>query len=179
MCHPAAWAGASLAIGAAQAVSKYGAQQADAAAQLSQRYNAEVARAYEVDQITARQRQEHDASTQAQLDNAIRANKAVATVEAQAADAGVEGNSVESIARDFYRQQGRIDSTTQQNTKMSVQQLQEEKKGAEARFRQRTNFAEVRRPSLMGLGLEIAGAGVNAYELYDRRQNPFGRGSTK
>lgn len=179
MCDPVSLAASSFAIGAAGAVSKYAAGQQDAAAQLSyqaqERYNAEVARNYEYDQINARQVQEADAAAQSKFDNAIRAQQAVATADASAADNGIEGNSVESVARNFYRQQGRIDASTDKNTQMQIQQLEAEKKGAQARYQQRTNFPEVRQPSMLGLGLEIAGAGVNAYDLFDRKTNPFGK----
>jgi len=169
-----AFAGASLAIGTASAVSKHAAGQADASAQLAfqaqERLNAEVARNYEYNQIGSRQIQEADASAQAKFDNSIRAQQAAATANASAADVGIEGNSVESVARNYFRQQGRIDAATEENTQMQIQQLQEEKKGASARYAQRTNFPEVRRPSMLGLGLEIGGAGVNAYDLWSRHK---------
>lgn len=173
MClPPAAMAGASFAIGAAQAVSKYAAGQQDAASQLAyqaqERYNAEVAQNQEYNQIGARQLQERDAAVQAKFDNSIRATKAAATADASAADVGIEGNSVESVARNYYRQQGRVDAATDKNLQMTEQQLQEEKKAANARYRSRTNFPEVRSPSLLSLGLEIGGAGLGAYDMFDR-----------
>ncbi|TAJ97151.1 MAG: hypothetical protein EPO41_03935 [Reyranella sp.] len=177
-----AMAGASLAIGTAQAVSKYAAGQEDAASQRAYqaqaKYNAEVARNQTYDQIGMRQQQEIDAASQALFDNSIRAIKARATADAGAADAGVQGNSVESVARNVYMEQGRIDSATERNTKMSVQQLQEEKKQADAQYRSRTNLPEVRGPSALGLGLEIAGAGLSAYDLYDRPNRINGGGGT-
>lgn len=41
--------------------------------------------------------------------------------------------------------------------------------GAEAERVGRSTFAPIRQPSLVGLGLEIGGSAVNAYDLYDRR----------
>lgn len=183
MCSPVAMAGASLAISTAASVAKYATEQQDFAAgnayadrelqrQAQERYNAEVVRNYEYNQIGARQLQERDAAVQAMVDNQIRAIKAASTAEASAAESGVEGNSVESVARNFYREEGRIDTATERNLKMSVQQLQEEKKGSDARYRERTAFPEVRRPtnapSMLGLGLEIAGGALGAYDLFDR-----------
>lgn len=169
----AAMAGASLAIGAASAVTKYQAGMEDAAAQRQfqeqAKYNAEVARNQTYDQIAARQRQEIEAASQALFDNSVRALKAKATADTGAAEAGVHGNSVESVARGVYMEQGRIDSATERNVKMSVQQLQDEKKGARAQYISRTNLPAVRSPSLIGLGLEIGGAGLNAYDLFTRR----------
>lgn len=173
MCNPALLAGSSLAIGAAGAVSKYAAAQADAAAQATantqQAYNAEVARNQKWDATNTRQIQEGDAAQQAQMDNSIRALKAADTAKVEGGEAGVAGNSVESVARDFYRQQGRIDATTIRNTDMRVDALQDEKKQAEAERVGRSTFAPIRRPSLFGLGLEIGGAAVNAYDIYDKR----------
>lgn len=173
-----ALAGASLAIGTAQAVTKFAAGQEDAASQRAYqdqaRYNAEVARNQTYDQIALRQRQEIDAASQALFDNALRAIKARATADTEAADAGVQGNSVESVARNYFMEQGRIDSATERNTEMSVAQLQEEKKQADALYKSRTSMPAVRNPSLVGLGLEIGGAGVNAYDLWARRNKKPG-----
>lgn len=173
-----AMAGASLAIGTATAVTKYGAGMEDAASQRQfqeqQKHNAEVARNQTYDQIALRQRQEIDAASQALFDNALRAIKARATADAGAADAGVQGNSVESVARTYFMEQGRIDSATERNTSMSVAQLQDEKKQADALYKSRTNMPAVRNPSLIGLGLEIGGAGVNAYDLYQKRNRKPG-----
>ncbi len=173
-----ALAGASLAIGTAQAATKFAAGQEDAASQRAYqeqaRYNAEVARNQTYNQIALRQRQEIDAASQALFDNAVRAIKARATADTGAAEAGVQGNSVEGVARNYFMEQGRIDSATERNTEMSVVQLQEEKKQADAQYKSRTNMPAVRNPSLIGLGLEIGGAGVNAYDLYTRRNKKPG-----
>lgn len=173
MCHPAALAGASLAVGVAQAVSKFGAQSEDAANarqyQAQERYNAEVARNNTYDQLQRRQLQEVEAASQALMDNQIRAVRARATGDISAAESGVHGNSVESVARNFYTEQGRIDAATIRNNSMSVQQLQDEKRQAAAQYASRTNMPAVRSPSPIGLGLEIASAGVNAFDLYERR----------
>ena len=174
MCEPTSiMAGASLAIGAATAVSKYGAAGQDAAAQAKfngqQAYNAEVARNQKWDALNTRQIQEGDAAQQALFDNSVRALKAADSAEVSGGEAGVAGNSVESVARDFYRQQGRIDATTIRNTDMRVDALQDEKKGAETERLSRSQFAPIRQPSLVGLGLDIAGSAVGAYDLYGRR----------
>lgn len=167
---------ASFGIGAAGAISKYGAAASDAAAQAQyqaqERYNALYALGQNYNQIGARQVQERDSASQALFDNEIRAAQAVAKSQASAAEGGVEGNSVESVARDFYRQQGRIDNATIQNEGMAVQQLQEEKKQAQAQYLSRTNMPAIKQPSLLNLGLEIGGAGLQAFDLYDRRNNP-------
>lgn len=180
MCDPVSMAGASFAVSAASAVAKHQAGMEDAASQRGYqeqvRYNAEVARNNTYDQITSRQQQETDAASQALLDNAIRALKARATADAGAADAGVQGNSVESVARNVYMEQGRIDSTTERNAAMSIQQLQEEKKAARAEYTSRTNMPAVKDPSLLGLGLEIAGGAVNAGAMYSTmKRDPRGK----
>lgn len=184
MCNPAyAIAGVSFAVNAAQAVSKYGAAKEDAtnlaAYRAQESYNAEVDRNYKYNSIGLRQQQELDQKAQAEMDNQIKAVKARGQADASAADSGIYGNSVESVARDVYMQQGRIDSATERNTSMSVAQLQNEKEQANAQYISRTNQPAIRQPSMLGLGLEIAGAGVGAYDLYDRRQNGTGLGKTR
>lgn len=171
-----ALAGASLAIGAAQAIGKFGAGQEDASAALAyqaqQRQLAEYARNDQWNQIGKRQMQEVDAASAALFDNSIRGLKARDTAVVQGGEAGVSGNSVEAVARNFYREQGRIDSATERNLSMSLEQLQDEKRAAEAARVNRSTFTPVRSPSLMNLGLDIAGAGVNAFSIYKRASDP-------
>lgn len=173
MCGAAALAGASLVVGTISAIAKHQAANEDAdnarKFQAQERYNAEVARNNSYDQLQRRQVQEVDAASQALTDNQIRAVKARATGDTSAANSGVQGNSVESVARNFYTEQGRIDAATIRNNSMSVQQLQDEKKQVSAQYASRTNMPAVRSPSALSLGLEIAGAGVGAWDLYDRR----------
>lgn len=173
MCHPMALAGASFIVGAAQAVAKNQAQHEDANAmegfQRQERYNAEVARNTTYDKLQQRQNQEIDQASQALMDNQIRAVKARATGDTSAAESGMHGNSVESVARNFYTEQGRIDAATVRNNAMTVQQLQDEKKQTAATYASRVNQPAVRRPNALSLGLEIASAGVNAFDLYERR----------
>lgn len=184
MCGPTeALAGASFAVGAASAVSKYGAAQQDAANQQAVNnqlaYNAEVDRNQKYNQIGLRQQQEADSEQQALFDNQIRAVKARGTADASAADGGVSGNSVESVARNVYMEQGRIDSASARNTRDSINQLQNEKESANSEYRSRTTFSPIKQPSALGLGLDIASAGVQAYDLYDSRQNGTGKTRTR
>lgn len=166
-------AAASFAIGAAQSVSKFAAGQQDAASmrgfQAQEAYNAEYARNQTYNQIGLRQQQEIDAASQALMDSQIRAAKAKATGDTGAGEAGVHGNSIESVARGVLREEGRINAAALRNTDMSIDQLQEEKKAADAQYRSRTNFTPVRDPSVIDLGLGIGSAGLGAYDLYTRR----------
>ena len=169
-------AGASLAIGAASAVSKFSGAQEEAANQRGYQsqvaYNAEVSRNLSWNQIGMRQSEEADAATQALTDNQTRALKARALADTSAGESGVQGNSVESVARDFYMQQDKIDSATVRNNETSIQQLQMEKDQEQAKYAGRTQFPKIKEPSMVGLGLEIAGAGVSAYDTYDSMRNP-------
>lgn len=176
MCDPAsALAGASLAVGTAQAVAGYQGKMQDAGllaqAQAQQAVAAEVDRNLKYNALQQRQGQEMDAASAALTDNEVRALKANASAQVNAADGGIAGNSVEAIARDYFRQQGKIDAATIKNTDMSVQQLQEEKQQAEAQRAQRSTFAPIKLPSLASLGLDIAGSAVQAYSVYDRATN--------
>jgi len=173
-----ALAGASLAVGTASAIAKHAAAGEDASA--ARAYHAQQqqlalnARDDQWNAIGSRQQQEYEQAANALFDNLIRATRARATAEVQAGEAGVSGNSVEAVARNFYREQGRIDSATEKNLDWSLNQLQDEKRAAEAARISRSSFAPVRQPSLLGLGLDIAGAGVNAYSIYNRAQKPTG-----
>ena len=175
-----AMAGAGLAISAASAAANHKGKMDDAESmrgyQAAERYNAELARNTTYDQLQKRQTQEIEAATQALLDNSVRAVQARAKAEVSAAEGGVHGNSVESVARNLYMEQGRIDTSTVRNNEMAVQQLQDEKRQADASFRSRTNFPAVRSPSPLGLGLEIAGAGVSSYFNYERAKGRPTRG---
>lgn len=163
-------AGASLAIGTAQAVGKFAAGREDTSAALAyqgqQRQLAEIARNDQWNVIGRRQNEEVDAASAALFDNSIRGLKARDAARVQAGEAGVVGQSVEAIATNFYREQGRIDSATERNLSMSLESLQDEKRQAEAQRISRSSFAPVRQPSLMNLGLEIGGAGINALSIY-------------
>lgn len=169
-------AGATLAIGAMSAVSKFSAGQEDASAQKDYqeqvRYNAEVSRNLAWNQLGMRQSQEADAATMALTDNQTRAIKARAMNDVAAGESGVQGNSVESVARDFYMQQDKIDGATVRNVEMSIEQLQMEKEQEQAKYAGRTSFPKIKEPSMLGLGLEIASAGVSAYGTYDSIKNP-------
>lgn len=176
MCDPAsAMAGATLAIGAVQAVSKYSAGQEDASTQRDYQkqvaYNAEVSRNFAWNSLGIRQSQEADAATMALTDNQTRAIKARALSDTSAGESGVQGNSVESVARGFYAEQDRIDSATVRNTEMSIEQLQVEKAQEQAKFASRTAFPKIKEPSMVGLGLEIGAAGVAGYTTYDSIKN--------
>lgn len=120
----------------------------------------------ETTQATVRQLQERDKASTELFKNSIDAMRARAKAEATAADANVQGNSIEAIARDIYTQQGAIDVATIRNASQSIQQLQAEKESAGLRLRGRTTFQPIREPSLVGLGLGIAGAGANAAGTY-------------
>lgn len=167
---------ASLAIGAATAVAKKQASDVDAANQASYQTqvaaNAEVARNQAFNQIGMRQSQEGDAATAALTDNQTRALKARAMADTSAGESGVQGNSVESVARDFYMQQDKIDSATVRNSAMSINQLQMEKDQEQAKYVSRTQFPKIKEASMVGMGLEIAGSAVSAYGTYDNMKNP-------
>lgn len=170
MCEPTTLAAASFVVGAGQALMSYQAQQEEAAN--TRNYQAQQSalanRQYvaETQQLATRQMQEMDKGSTELFRNSLEAARARAKSAAGAADSGVEGNSVEAIARDIYSQQGAIDVATIRNTSQTVQQLQAEKEASGLRLAGRTTFQPVRDPSLIGLGLGIAGAGASAAGTY-------------
>jgi hypothetical protein len=184
MCDPASLlAAGSFAIGAAQSVTTYaaGAQEANnqRAYQAQATANAQAARIDTVNQLVARQGQETDKTAQALFDNKVRADQARARVDVSAGENGVLGNSIEVVARDYFAQQDRIDTATLRNNSMVQQQLEAEKTGADAQYRQRTTFQSIKEPSLIGLGLGIGGAAISAGSVWDRAQNGQTRSSTR
>lgn len=170
MCEPTTIAAASFVVNAGQAVVSYMAQGEEAASQrAAQAAQASLAnRQYisETQQTTQRQVQENDKAGAELFRNNLEAARARAKGAVGAAESGIEGNSVEAMARDIYTQQGAIDTATIRNTSQTIQQLQAEKDASALRLEARTTFAPVRSPSALGLALGIAGAGANAAGTY-------------
>ena len=174
MCEPTTLAAASLAVGVAQAGMGYMAQQEEAANQRAYqeqaRANAEQARQYDMQQLTLRQSQEGEKTGQQMFEARLDAAKRRSTAEVALGERGVVGESIDSIARDYFAQEGRNEASLLRNNTSVINQLQVEKDGATSRYVERTTFKPIKDPSALGLGLGIASAGVNAADLYYRRK---------
>lgn len=154
---------ASMLIGVGSQVASFIAQQQQARAQ--ERMNQAAAEAavrarnYENQLITTRQWQERDAAVERMLENRIAGLEAAATARASAASAGVEGNSVDALAAEYFGRAGRAEEAIARSANNVIGQLEAERRAAQARMEGRImSLPQVRRPSLAGLGLGIAGS---------------------
>lgn len=153
MCGPLA----TFAIGSLKAIVDFQAASAESAAVREASMNA-----YENDsvQLSRRQMQEADATTQKlQLSNLEEAQKAAA-VEVSAAESGIAGISLDNLLTDVARTGARNRMTEKENASMMVAQLQQEKKASQAQNQGRINSAP--RPSPLALVAGIGGAAVDA-----------------
>ncbi|WP_269929943.1 virion core protein, T7 gp14 family [Aminobacter sp. HY435] len=153
----------SAAIGVAQSVAQFAAQQQQAKA-----VEKNAIQAFENDQNQAslRQIQEADALAQKQkLQNLEEAEK-VAEVEVSASTANVTGISVGNLVAGIRRRASTNRQTQFENTKMTVAQLQMEKKASRSNAQSRINSAP--RPSALSLVAGIGGAMLDGYNTYDK-----------
>lgn len=161
MCGPLA----TFAIGALQAAVSFAAASAEASAT----YDA-ARQSYQVEQdtITKRQMQEQEATAQKlHLQNIEEAQKR-SEVELSAAEGNVGGISIGNLVADVTRRAATNRQTERSNLAMTVQQLQLEKKGSQARNQSRINASP--KPSPLTLVAGIAGAGLDAYgQMQDAR----------
>lgn len=150
-------------IGVAQSVAQYSAQMQQAKAV---EQNALQAFRNDQDQASLRQIQEADALAQKQkLQNLEEAEK-VAEVEVSAAGANVSGISVGNLVAGIQRRAANNRQTQFENTKMTVAQLQLEKKGSRTNAQSRINSAP--RPSALSLVAGIGGSLMDGYNTYDK-----------
>jgi hypothetical protein len=154
----------SFAVGAAQQVVQYQAQVQESKATQE---NALKAYANDQAQLSRRQMQEQDAASQKA--NTLNKEEAVKTseVELSASSAGVSGVSVSNLVADVHRRASESRVNQFINTKAAIEQLQQEKKGAQNTAQGRINSAP--RPSALGLIAGIAGSGLSAYSGYQKQ----------
>lgn len=177
MCEPISIAAATLAISAAATSYGYVQQSEQADAQNEaiednyERTRQEAVAAFERDttDIARRQVQEQDAAAQ-QREQFTREYDAVrAQTVTSAGERGIAGLSLDALLGDLAGQQATRLRTTNDNLNMTLQQLQREKESAGFAAQSRVNSVNrtpVAGPSLVGLGLTIAGQAVNAAGQY-------------
>lgn len=164
---------ASFAVSAAGAVMSYQQQNINAKNQTIQHHiNKENARKTFKDKntdISVRQSQEQEAASVEKFDTALEANKARATARVAAGEAGISGLSVDQLLRDFSGRQARYNDRVDQNTDWTINQLQQEKKGLGAQYKDRVAAVPVgQKPSWADAGLRIVSAGINAATTYKK-----------
>ncbi|WP_448955725.1 virion core protein, T7 gp14 family [Labrys neptuniae] len=171
MCDPITLGIASFAIGAASSVANYMGQQsaADAQNQMYEANRKNAVAAYEEKALGLgqRQAQEMDAAAADKFDTALEARAARATTSVAADQNGVAGATVDGLLRDMYAQEGRYGGRVDTNTDWSMAQIQQDKKSASYQTVSQVNSVpRGQKPSFMNLGLQIAGAGLNATSTY-------------
>lgn len=158
---------ASMVIGGASAVTGYMAQSQQAKEQA--RANAATAesalqaRNFQQQQLQTRALQERDAASERIFDSRVEALKGESAVAAAAGASGIQGNTVDALAREYWSASGRNEASIARNASNTVQQLAAESQGSQAQYEGRINAMPVaRKPSLWGLGLGITNAVTTA-----------------
>lgn len=167
MCFdPVTAAVLSFAVGATQSVAQYAAasQEASAVQKAATADNENQQR-----QITLRQMQEEDALHQKQQVENLQEAQRASAVALSAASSGVAGISVDNLIADVNRNAARNRMTAFENTRMTVQQLQQERKAAAAQAEGRINAAP--KPSALSLVAGIGGAALGGYNTYNKYMN--------
>lgn len=160
---------ASMAIGAASQVANYIGQSQQAAAtneyNRQLRDNARTDYNYHVQQDQQRMIQEADTASAKLFAGRIEALRGSGAASAAGYARGVEGHSVDALAAEYWTANDRNESairTTQNNV---VGQLMADEQAAGSTYVSRVNAARpVSSPSLLGLGLGIAGAVAGGFK---------------
>jgi hypothetical protein len=167
-------AGASLLIGAAQAVAGYQAQSAQHDAEVAMHKanveNTKTSTFDRYDQINERIVQESAAKSQELAEANIEAAKARAKARTAAVESGVSGLSVDAILGEMYAKQGRFARNTQVNFDYQTDYWRGEANSARAQGQGNINSTVPGpKPSFLPTALQIFGAGLNAAGgYYDR-----------
>lgn len=159
MCNPALLLEAgSFAVSAGSAVAGYSAQAKQAKANKTAAIDAN-AQTYKA--LDERASQEKDAATQTIMaaDRQARATDALARTSAGAA--GVAGASVDALLSGIAHDKFTAEQTINTNLGNTLQQIDAEKKGADATMVSRENAVPPPNPFM--LGLQIAGSALDAY----------------
>lgn len=123
-------------------------------------------------QVRLRQLQEGEALTGEKQQVAEETRAAQATAAVAAGTAGVSGNSVRGLIRDFRGRQGRYNASVDTQRRWNDQQTEQSLTGIQSQGQSQINSIQtVAPPSFFDAALRIAGAGAGAYAGYDERQN--------
>jgi len=162
MCEPVtittAATYAAVAIAAASAATSYVSQEKSAAAQTR---NAQEAYDSEVVQTKNTQVEATQASATAQSERARQAMVETAHLQALANESGTAGGSNDRVTNEANFNAGTDLATMQANAASSQRQLVNQLNGGYATAEQR--MSNIQQPSLIGAGLQIAGAATSAY----------------
>lgn len=171
MCNPMIMAiGGFLVQGAQAVVGFMGEQEEYNKAEAHRQQNIKNANSAALDQYNqtlTRITQEGDATGLQKAEAQRESRKARATASVAAGESGISGLSVDSLIADFHGREGSyIDQLNEQN-EWNTTQLQYDMKGINANAISRGNsIPEPTKPSFLGAGLRIMGAGLGAFGNY-------------
>lgn len=153
----------SFAVGAAQAIAQYSAQQ-----QAYDDNKAAVEASYrdQQTQLTQREMQEQDALKQKLQQQNIQEAQASAETQVNGAASGFTGISLDNLMADVSRRASMNRETERTNTDMIISQLETEKTAAQSTAQGR--IASVQPPSALSLVAGIGSAAVNGYSSYTK-----------
>lgn len=170
MCTPIA--AASFGINAASIAASYVGQSRMAKAQetYQQKQGTAALEAYRQNLAAlGLKRQEDAASASDQLQQAQReAIQARSSAFTAAGEAGISGNSVDALMRDFTARELNFRSNTATNLKSRSGQIDREMLSVQAGAQSQVNQAKtpVAKPSLLGAGLQLGGSALDTYSKY-------------
>lgn len=160
-----------LAITAASAAAQYQGQKNQAAAQANQ--NAQQTALINQDRInkySAAQQQQDLVNQEAyqKLDqNGQATRSALATAMTSAGEAGVSGTSVSALQQEYLSRQGDYANDVENNRVASDERLTQQMQGFDVQAQSAINSErQPVQPSMLGMGLQIAGGAANAYSNY-------------
>src|SRR5713101_2103447 len=92
---------------------------------------------------------------------------ALATADVAAGEAGVSGNSVDAVAREFYSRGDAYADTVAANQKADIDRLQLQMKGFNIQAANQVNALPVAQPpSFLDAALRIGSGAANAYQKF-------------
>lgn len=157
---------------AASAQSKYqNSRYAAAQKSADEQYRLDISQTHE------RAAQETAVSSQQSLNNTRQAESGIGTARAGAASGNVGGQVLADIEQQFRMIESENEFNIRENRKNTLNQLELGLRGAHANAKNRINAAlpqPVQRPSLLGLGFDLVGAGLNGYLLGQQIKPPGG-----
>jgi hypothetical protein len=165
MCEPSTLAMMSFALTAVSTVSSFFGAQQDADYQ----YAAADSEYIQLNQDLTDQSLEVDQSAGAEKsDIAIEALRAKGKAKVASSENAGMGLTTQLLLQDVYAQEGREQTAVETGRQRKQSQIEREREGLKNRYYQRTS--QIQQPSLIGAGLQLAGAGVDAYGSVQKKK---------
>lgn len=162
MCDPIS---AGIGVSVLSGVVSYK-QQSDAAA--TQAHNIEVGYQNSANQAAELQQEQSQIATEQMTARAIAARKEVATMRAAGAETGLTGNSYDKAIQESMFNAGQDMASIENNKARQTSQNTMNLRGIRASADSSIANARANSGSLLGTGLQIAGAGLSTYNDYKK-----------